>query len=131
MILIHEPDPRKGGVSVEKLIQQCPSHFRESVFGSEQSRRSIHRWHRVTAFQVATLLETAEHIIAALPMAAERSSLRVKGEVPKAPLAKPMTIYISKNVRPAVPLALRGARRAQLSERFQPWRPAYARDSCC
>ena len=80
-------------------MSECPSRYRASVFGEEAMRRQILRWHRVTAFQMATLLEMAEQIVAALPKVIEYPCLHLKSEKPTAPRAK-MVIYVSANVSP-------------------------------
>lgn len=63
LLLVHEHDPAKGGLSLAESIAECPARYRDYVFGG----RATVPWHRVREFQRLSMQLIAEGILAASP----------------------------------------------------------------
>jgi hypothetical protein len=86
LFLVHEADVQKGGRPIHEIKDECSKGMQSEpelvdyIFGAAPSPREIIQWHRVTCFQIVTLLRVAEQIVAALPRKAKNNDLVVKGE---------------------------------------------------
>ena len=72
VVLVHEADPAKGGISLQLAMDECPEDIRSFVF---QGRTPI-RWHRVVVFQRYSLKLIAEALLLGCPMYLGKQSLR-------------------------------------------------------
>ena len=74
VVLVHEADEGKGGEPLESMMSQCPMELRGFIFGNSSSAttppREIIRWHRVTPFQISSLLRIAAGVVQAGPNSA-------------------------------------------------------------
>jgi hypothetical protein len=55
IILLHEADPARGGAPLEKLRDECPSEWRDNIFGVGAALREVTTWFRVKDFQLVSL----------------------------------------------------------------------------
>ncbi len=62
IILVHETDRRKGGISLVDAISQCPARHREALFGAHQLPPIP--WLRIHDFQLQSLKMILEQVSA-------------------------------------------------------------------
>ena len=91
LVLVHEADTNKGGHSMDEVKKECPATHRDAIFleharhrgavvsllgddGRDDAiqpegvmERQATVWHRIKDFQIASLLEIAEGVLAKLP----------------------------------------------------------------
>uniref|UniRef100_A0A7S4BZ85 TIR domain-containing protein n=2 Tax=Chrysotila carterae TaxID=13221 RepID=A0A7S4BZ85_CHRCT len=98
IVLVHEADLSKGGITLEDSRAECPEKLRSYVFKD----RNIIRWHRIADFQLISLKLIVAHTLHACPNH-EKSKrpppLYVPGEIGRMQLAfqKPVKLYVSSS----------------------------------
>ena len=78
VLLMHEADPNKGGLTVQATMEECPEEMRGYVFYEQAGEcdledaaprpRQIITWHRIYDFQHRSLLLLAQGILANTPI---------------------------------------------------------------
>jgi len=77
IVLVHEADELKGGISLEQARDQCPEEYREYVFDHPGGgERLPYTWHRVREFQMRSLCLIASQMLASSPKYAASSPKR-------------------------------------------------------
>lgn len=102
ILLVHETDDTKGGLTIEEAREECPEELREYVFGVIGGReRPVLAWHRITVFQLCTLKEIARQVLRHTPLYATKPMLGVYLDrdvsIEQLRMQRPVAIYTSPN----------------------------------
>ena len=104
LVLVHDGND-KTGAPLAKLQEACVASLDEGarafIFGSGANEREIVPWHRAPAFQLASLLRIAEHVLRATPSFdraynfGSESLLSLPGGEEQLSLASPVVLFVS------------------------------------
>lgn len=92
LILLHEADEKKGGITLQEAKEECPSSLRDYIFESENQ---IIPWHRLSAYQMLSLRLIAERLLIHSPHQGARLTYGSEVSIKKVNLSQPCTIYVS------------------------------------
>ena len=83
LVLVHEPEPARGGLPLELLRIQCPEALRERVFAHR-----VVEWQRIKPFQLVSLRLIGEGLLG-------EQSLYIANELSEQPFDLPCTLFAS------------------------------------
>ena len=83
LVLVHERDPARGGLSLERLRLQCPEALRERVFAYR-----VVEWQRIKPFQLVSLRLIGQGLLG-------EQSLYIANELSEQPIDLPCMLYAS------------------------------------
>ena len=96
LVLVHEADPDKGGGTLAELRSECPEELQAAIFDAGWP---MVVWHRIAAFQHASLKVIAEALLLKTPKYAgeDELPLGIPGELRAEDLAfpKPVVLWAS------------------------------------
>eukprot|EP00966_Prymnesium_polylepis_P315286 7284848-Prymnesium_polylepis.1 len=109
LVLLHEADTGKGGLTLAAARDECPDELRGHIFAAE---RVVIPWHRLSAYQLLSLRLVAEQAL--INPAYRDVRLTYKSEVTRSKVLfpKPVSLFASGHNPGAVALI------DELNERF-------------